>query len=81
MGYDPDEIEQLCKDIADALPFSLPSQDECIELIESVLNGSKTAEDLRDFCPLFDTDTYTDLIVSGKDAEDIFDEIHNLTEC
>lgn len=81
LGYDSDEIDKFMDELKNELPFDIPSQDECIELIESVLDGSKQIEDLHYFCDRICTDTYVELIQSGQDAESIFDEIHNLTEC
>ena len=80
MGYSDEEANQFIEDIEDELPFNLPSQDECIKLIESVLDGSKQFEDLYYFCDRIDTDTYAELMESGQDAESIFDEIHGMTE-
>lgn len=80
LGYDSDEIDKFMDELKNELPFDLPSQDECIKLIESVLDGSKQVEDLHYFCDRIDTDTYAELIESGQDAESIFDEIHSMTE-
>lgn len=80
LGYDSDEIDKFMDELKNELPFDLPSQDECIKLIESVLDGGKQVEDLHYFCDRIDTDTYAALIESGQDAESIFDEIHSMTE-
>ena len=80
LGYDSNQIDKFMDELKNELPFDLPSQDECIKLIESVLDGSKQVEDLHYFCDRIDTDTYAELIESGQDAESIFDEIHSITE-
>lgn len=80
LGYDSDQIDKFMDELKNELPFDLPSQDECIKLIESVLDGNKQVEDLHYFCDRIDTDTYAELIESGQDAESIFDEIHSMTE-
>ena len=80
MGYSDEEANQFIEDIEDELPFNLPSQDECIKLIESVLDGSKQVQDLCDFCYVVCEDDIKELIESGKDAEAIYDEIIRMTE-
>lgn len=80
IGYDSDEANRLYDRIEKVLPFNLPSTDECLKLIEAVLDGTKQIDDLCNYCYIIPTDTIAELVESGKDAESILDEIARMTE-